>query len=94
MLKHNCFEKYDGKLYQLIKDDKTILNAIEDEIRYFSNPKNGWIPERTLIKLAETDSEMEEYEKRLEEDERDFDVNNREVDFFKEGHLNDEFIEF
>ena len=37
---------------------------------------------------------MEEYEKRLEEDERDFDVNNREVDFFKEDHLNDEFIEF
>ena len=31
---------------------------------------------------------------RLEDDERDFDVNNREVDFFKEDHLNDEFIEF
>ena len=47
-----------------------------------------------LVKVSETDSEMEEYEKRLEEDERDFDVNNREVDFFKEDHLNDEFIEF
>ena len=92
-VKNNCFEKYDKKLYQRIKDDKTILNAIEDEIRYFSNPKNGWVPERTLIKLAETDSEMEEYEKRLEEDERNFDINNQEVDFFKEDNLHDEFIE-
>ena len=36
---------------------------------------------------------MEEYEKRLEVVERNFDINNQEVDFFKEDNLDDEFIE-
>ena len=62
------FEKYDEKLYQRIKDDKTILNPIDEEIRYLSNQKNGWIPERTLIKLVETESEMEEFENGSDED--------------------------
>ena len=67
-VKENLFEKYDEKLYQRIKDDKTILNPIDEEIRYLSNQKNGWIPERTLIKLVETESEMEEFENGSDED--------------------------
>ena len=50
-VKHNCFEKYDWKLYQLIKDDKTIFNAIEDEIRYFSNPKTVGFQKEHLSNL-------------------------------------------